>query len=148
MNTPSYNFDFNRSSPYDISLHLSNVDLMFVPRLSDYVDIPTYSKKLANYAERVEVWCDDKLVGLLAYYKSPDKIFISNVSLELSYQGLGLAKQLFNYLFDTASLCSIQRIELKVNVKNIRATKFYFNLGFRIESELNEELLLIFICNG
>ena len=148
MNTPSYNFDFNRSSPYDISLHLSNVDLMFVPRLSDYVDIPTYSKKLANFAERVEVWCDDKLVGLLAYYKSPDKIFISNVSLELSYQGLGLAKQLFNYLFDTASLSSIQRIELKANVKNIRATKFYFNLGFRIESELNEELLLIFICNG
>lgn len=148
MNTSSFNFEINRSSPYDICLHLLNVDILFVPRLSDYVDIPTYSEKLANYAERVEVWCDDKLVGLLAYYKSPDKIFISNVSLELPYQGLGLAKQLFNYLFDTASLSSIERIELKVNVKNIRATKFYFNLGFRIESELNEELLLIFTYNG
>lgn len=148
MNTPSFNFDINKSTPNDISLHLSNVDKMFIPRLSDYVDIPTYSEKLANYAERVEIWCDDKLVGLLAYYKSPNKIFISNVSLELPYQGLGLAKQLFNYLFDTASLSSIERIELKVNVKNIRAKKFYFNLGFQIESELNEELLLIFTYDG
>jgi len=144
MNTLLYEYKVNKSVSKDISAHLTNVDGLFFPRLSSYVEISVYSEKLAKLSDRIEIWSEEKLVGLLAYYLSKEKIYISNVSLETNFQGIGLGKAMFKHLFKVARCVGCTRIELRVNFKNVNATKLYFCLGFHVEIQTKDELLLVY----
>lgn len=57
----------NNASKDAICAHLENCSSRFVPPLHSQVDIDAYSHKLFGKAHRIEAWCEDELVGLLAF---------------------------------------------------------------------------------
>lgn len=79
------------SSYEDILVHLQCVDKCFIVPLSMRVDMTAYAKKIFEKAVRLEAWCDNQLIGLVAYYKNADLFFITNVSVCASYSGIGIA---------------------------------------------------------
>ena len=89
----SISFKHNIASQTEILSHLQSVSTAFVQDLSQRVNLEEYSQKLFSLAEREEAWCEDKLIGLVAYYINCDtqKSFITNVSVDVKYQNQGIA---------------------------------------------------------
>ncbi len=139
--------EINTSSFKDIVAHLVRCNNSFKPELSTYVDIPEYSKKLSEYSERYEVWDNDKLIALLAFYHKESTIYISNLSVEKDYQGAGIASTLLNTLKNTLLNDEMDSIELEVYKENIIAKAFYERHGFEVVSSLNNKLTLILKTN-
>ncbi len=135
----------NTSVVSDIETHLMEVSDSFVPNLSSYVDIKQYAVKLFEKAQRIEVWEDNRLVGLLAYYQNFNDMsaFITNVSIEKGFMGSGLATEMINKMVDAVS-GTLGVIGLEVNKDNERALSFYLKNGF-VESELKENGSLIMV---
>lgn len=134
----------NKASLKNISNHLDKVDSLFVPSLSSYVDLDKYSKKIFENADRVELWRNEELVGLLAFYTNLNSVFITNVSLDRSLQGLGFGAKMFNKFFEIIKDKNIEKVNLEVNSKNKKAINFYKSMGFDLENESGKNLLLIF----
>jgi ribosomal protein S18 acetylase RimI-like enzyme len=134
----------NKASLKNISNHLDRVDSLFVPSLSSYVNLDKYSKKIFENADRVELWRNEELVGLLAFYTNLNSVFITNVSLDRSLQGSGFGVKMFNKLFKIIKDKNIEKVNLEVNSKNKKAINFYKSMGFDLENESGKNLLLIF----
>ena len=121
----------NRSSIADIKRHLWSVSPQFVPELSSYVDIDKYAEKLYNKAQRIEIWEQGLLEGLLAYYLNTEGrfAFITNVSISPRIMGGGVASEMLKRLIeDNKGIIDIIRLE--VNICNERAIHFYEKNGF------------------
>ena len=80
-----------------LKFHLNECSKNFIPELSTYVDIDTYSTKLFQKSTRVEAFLESELIGLIAIYINEQKkdSFISNVSVLPKIEGNGVAKTLF-----------------------------------------------------
>lgn len=141
------NFSTNKASVISISNHLFKVDHKFVPKLSSYIDIESYSRKIFEKAERIELWKNDELMGLLAFYTNENRIFITNVSLDSSIQSLGYGKQLFKLFFEHIKNRKIKNIDLEVSSSNIKAINFYKTIGFFINKTSNNISFLNYIIN-
>lgn len=123
---------FNQSSEQMILNHLKRVSPLFKPMLSSYVDLPIYAKKIFEKANRIEVWNNGCLIGLIAYYLNIEEsfAFITNVSLEKEFVGRGIATQMMEMLYiKTAG--KIKVIKLEVKSINSSAINFYNKLGFK-----------------
>lgn len=108
------------------------------------MDLDKYSKKIFENANRVELWRNEELVGLLAFYTNLNSVFITNVSLDRSLQGLGFGAKMFNKFFEIIKDKNIEKVNLEVNSKNKKAINFYKSMGFDLENESGKNLLLIF----
>lgn len=100
--------------------------------LSSYVDLPIYAKKIFEKANRIEIWNNGCLIGLIAYYLNIEEsfAFITNVSLEKEFVGRGIATQMMEMLYiKTAG--KIKVIKLEVKSINSSAINFYNKLGFK-----------------
>lgn len=137
-------FQYNYASSQLIRAHLERVSPLFKPELSSYVNLDLYAQKIYEKAERVEVWDDDRLVGLIAYYININDsyAFITNVSLEKEYSGQGIAGRMMDmmqeYLIET-----VQSIKLEVKVENTVAIRFYRKHGFTVSQEDPNALVMI-----
>lgn len=137
----------NVSSVADIKEHLWSVSSQFVPELSSYVDIDKYSEKLYEKAQRIEIWEDGHLEGLLAYYLNVEGrfAFITNVSISLSIMGGGGATEMIKRLIED-NMGIIDVIRLEVNAGNERARRFYTKNGFLSHSEDNSDSTIMERC--
>lgn len=145
MISESIKFTYNKADDQNILNHLKNVENLFTPRLSSYVDLISYSNKLFNKAQRIELWDKDCLIGLVAFYINVDAIFISNVSLDKNYQKYGYGKSMMNELFSFSKSNNIYRIELEVKESNKVALNFYTNLGFIFKKRVDDQMQLLLI---
>lgn len=121
----------NVSTLADIKEHLWSVSSQFVPELSSYVDIDKYSEKLFEKAQRIEIWENGHLEGLLAYYLNMEGrfAFITNVSVSPVIMGGGVASEMIKRLIEK-NTGIIDIIRLEVNAGNERARHFYTKNGF------------------
>ena len=135
---------FNQSKFSDIYNHLKHCDKYFTPFLSSYVNLNTYSKKLENNADRFEYWSNQKLIGLLAIYKraNTNSVFITNMSLINSFFAKGYANNLINKAVLFYKDVGFSKIDLEVNISNIRAIKFYSKNMFNIKSSEGKKILM------
>ena len=135
---------FNQSKFSDIYNHLKCCDKHFTPFLSSYVNLDSYSKKLESTADRFEYWSDQTLIGLLAMYKrvNTNSIFITNMSIINSFFGKGYASNLINKSVLFYKDGGFSRIDLEVNINNIKAIKFYSNNMFNIKSSEGKKILM------
>lgn len=141
MNTPLSEISKNQSAILDIYNHLKRCDQDFVPQLSSYVDIKSYSEKLYNNALRYEYWSKDNLVGLLAVYlnESHSTAFITNLSIEQAFMGSLKAKSLLDFcISELKQKTKIKELVLEVYIINTRAIKFYNKRGFVKFKDLSE----------
>lgn len=121
----------NVSSINDIKGHLWSISSLFVPELSSYVDIDKYAEKLYDKAQRIEIWENGYLKGLLAYYLNTEDrfVFITNVSVSPEIMGAGVASKMIKRLIeDNTGIIDVIRLE--VNAGNERARRFYKKNGF------------------
>lgn len=75
-----------------------------------------------------------KIVGFIIIENNARNFWINNMMIQKEYQGKGIGKKLFNYVFKNK-----KPIYLWVNAKN-PATKFWAKLGFK---EVLREILMI-----
>ena len=137
----------NVSSVADIKEHLRSVSSQFVPELSSYVDIDKYSEKLFEKAQRIEIWEDGHLEGLLAYYLNSESrfAFITNVSISPRIMREGMASEMIKRLIED-NTGVIDVIRLEVNISNERARRFYTKNGFLSHSEDNSDSTIMERC--
>ena len=129
-----FTFTRNCASEQDILLHLQKCDKMFTPFLSQRVNIYDYARKIHKNAERFEAWEGRRLAAMVCAYINSGEAFITNVSVELEYQGLGLASSLTKDLVSFASGEKLFLIKLEVHKENTPAVKLYRKLGFCYEN--------------
>jgi ribosomal protein S18 acetylase RimI-like enzyme len=139
-------YSTNISSKKDIKNHFLKCEHSFVPALSSYVDIDSYTDKIFDNAIRFEGFCEKNLVGLAAGYVGPI-MYITNVSIDPDYTNNGIAKTLMKHCIDFCIDSSIKRIELEVYRENKKAISFYKKIGFefigpkKMRFEINEKRL-------
>ena len=137
-------FMLNSSDAKSIEQHLCECDTKFIPPLSMRVNLPEYSKKLAECADRFEFWDKTRLVALVAaYLNAPDRQFgfISSVSVCSEFEGRGLGSQLLKKCFEHARQKGFQVLNLEVGAANIRAVEFYIKQGFTVIDALQSGFL-------
>jgi len=134
----SVEYFLNRASSGQVEKHLLTCDADFLPRLSDRVDILTYSEKIVSKAVTFEAWADDTLIGLVAMYCDNEEsrvAYITNVSVFKIWSGKGIAAHLMALCLERARLLNMDRIALDVGSDNIFAIKLYEKNGFTIVNE-------------
>jgi ribosomal protein S18 acetylase RimI-like enzyme len=126
-------FSRDETDADDLERHLNACDQIFMPRLSERLDIGEYAVKLAANATRFEAWSNNELTGLIAAYcNSPDKskVFITSVSVLPQQQGKGIAADLLDRCIVHARKFGFLQIELEVNSGNEAAMALYGRFGF------------------
>lgn len=131
--TPLARFSRASSTEHEIRAHLVRCDAAFKPPLSSRVDIGTYASKLRELAETFEAWDGGTLVGLLAMYLDPGarSAFITNVSVDPTQVGKGLASRLLDNAIRFAQASSVLQISLEVSPEATKAIGLYAGRGFR-----------------
>ena len=123
----------NKTDAASVELHLRECDERFSPTLSSRVDIGDYARKLASLADRLEVWCGSRLVGLIAAYLNNQENrqgFVSSVSVCPECEGKGLASELMRKCIQHARENGCESLGLEVGESDRRTQAFYIKHGF------------------
>lgn len=131
-------FAQDEAGAVQIAAHLRACDAVFVPPLSERVDIAAYADKIAVNAERFEAWVDDELAGVVAAYcNTQDKgaAFITSISVLPAWQGKGIASRLLERCIAYVRALDFARIELEVAGGNEVAVALYGKHGFIASGE-------------
>ncbi|MDD2518993.1 MAG: GNAT family N-acetyltransferase, partial [Bacilli bacterium] len=65
-------------------------------------------------------------------------MYIKAIANDNNYIGLGIGKQMMNYIIRVAKIENCEMIELQVDSKNKRAINFYEHLGMNEKSRVME----------
>jgi ribosomal-protein-alanine N-acetyltransferase len=133
-------FGRDRAGAGEVLAHLLRCDASFVPPLSSRVEIPAYAEKLVDRARRWEAWSEGDLVGLVAVYAEAPAGgtgFVSNVSVDPSRRGAGLARRLLTEAIAFARDAGLGALDLEVDGRAEGAIALYSSLGFRRTDERN-----------
>lgn len=126
------------ASKEDVAGHLVRCDVYFAARLSERVDLSEYARKIHDMAVTVEAWNGESLVGLVAaYMNDPDgcEAYVTNVSVEAAFQGMGVANSLMARCIQHAKEKGLKQIRLEAAVESDRALGLYRRLGFQTSEE-------------
>lgn len=132
-------FRVNTAKYEDIYNHLNEVSKLFFSELTNRVNIIDYAKKINIYAQKIEAWHNNKLIGLLAYYIANDgrEYFVTNISVYEHFQNKGIGASLMSQLKTLAKEKSVDRIRLEC-ARELKILNFYKRNGF-VENHTNEE---------
>lgn len=137
-------YKINSSTQDEIKFHLEECSNEFTPPLSNYVDIEKYSSKIFEKTTRFEVYNKEKLVGLIAIYLNKEEKygFITNVSLESKFQGLGISKKLLDESINYILEIGFKKIILEVYSINNKAINFYLKNNFITKNTTPDKLIM------
>ncbi len=125
--------------------HLQSCDLLFNPPLHNSVQIPAYSKKIAEHATTFEAWSDVTLVGLVAVYYNDYtswRGFITSVSVVQDFQRCGVAGKLIQRTLEYGVEAGFKAIALQANVACKPAIALYRKYGFSISRTDGDKVTL------
>jgi GNAT superfamily N-acetyltransferase len=128
-----YRITENTASVKDVIGHLEKCSKNFYPPLFTYVDISVYSIKIVNNAETVEIWHENILIGLVAIYLNDSKFehaFITNISVDENFQGIGLSKKMLDLALQKAKNLGFKYVSLDVSLENEKAINLYKSRAF------------------
>lgn len=131
--TGSPEFDLNKADTVQLAAHLRACNDVFMPPLSDRINVDDYASKIAGRAQRFEVWVNCELVGLVAAYCNDLErrtAFITSVSVLPKWQGQGIASRLMEICVGHVRSLGFKRIELEVEGSNAAAVTLYMKHGF------------------
>jgi len=135
MNISKIIYKTKLASEEEIFLHLKECSALFVPDLSETIDIREYSKKIFQKSMTFEAWVRKKLIGLIAIYCNDietHSAYITNVSIIKEFSGLGVASKLLKMCISHVELNCFSTIILEVNKMNTQAVNLYKKYGFKI----------------
>lgn len=143
MKPVEISYQVNSASIEQIFLHLNECDNLFLPPLSETIDLAAYSQKIKNNAETFEAWSCNRLIGLFAVYCNDlitKKAFITNVSVVSDFSGKQVATTLMNSVLRRMYENNITAIELEVTEENTKAISLYVKHGFKIEQKKDAKI--------
>ncbi len=129
----------------ELEAHLRRCADDFVPALGARVDLADYAGKLSRRAVTFEAWSGRRLVGLVAaYLNDPDgrEGFVTSVSVDESWRGQGIARELLDRLREHAASLGLARLRLETAKGDARAEALYRGLGFEAE-DAGERLAMV-----
>ncbi len=135
----------NRADTSQIANHLRECDGLFIPPLSERVEVNEYSQKIASLATRFEAWTEDGLAGLLAAYcndQSQATAYITSLSVSPRFQGQGVAAKLLNNCISYLTQLGFIAIKLEVNRHNTKAMNLYEKYGFLVDQISGESQMM------
>jgi ribosomal protein S18 acetylase RimI-like enzyme len=138
-------YSINQSNLFQVISHLDQCSELFVPTLSSYIDICSYSEKLIRKATRIEAFDEIKLIGLIAVYINEDEnlCFVSNVSVIPGFSGKGIATTLFYRTQNLIKNLRVNTMILHVDKNNYPAINFYEKLGFQHDLIFDNKIKMI-----
>jgi GNAT superfamily N-acetyltransferase len=128
----------NMATEVEIVEHLRRCDALYVPPLSERIEIGPYGSKIATRAERFEAWSGRALIGLVAAYCNDPElraVYITSVSVLKDWQGRGVASRLVNQSVAFATEHGFKTVELEVNGGNLPAVRMYTTMGFELKED-------------
>ncbi len=119
---------------YDILMHDEVNPFMNYPILEK----TEFEEIWLEILDRLHLWKEDKeILGLIVITKGKHRIkhiaYIDILSINQSLKRKGLGTIFFSEIIDRLAKENITKIELGVEVDNVRAINFYKKLGFEIE---------------
>lgn len=127
------NFKQKKLSKNEIFNYLIENQDIFIPRLDTRLNIAEYALKLHMYARHFCAFNNEKLVGLIACYYNDHLSrtgFISSVSVNKKYQGLGIMTNLLDLVIDYGKKNNFEKLKLEVRLENNSVTAIYKKVGF------------------
>lgn len=107
------------------------MDEIYIPRVSQLVNIEEYVKKLTVYADIFVARANEIDAGLCAVYiNRPPTAFITSLGILPTFQGRGMAHALLEISIKYALKNGYKAIELQVDKRNIPAKRLYQSIGF------------------
>lgn len=100
-----------------------------------------------NSATFIVAETDEKVVGFLFYQLvhiendnqvSRNVMFIDSMGVDEAYRSRGIGHELFEYVKGIKQEKNIDKIELQVNAKNVRAREMYEQCGFKKKAIIME----------
>jgi ribosomal protein S18 acetylase RimI-like enzyme len=147
----SFDYKINTATGEQIKNHLFLCSDSFSPHLDTYIDIPAYALKLRTNSVTFESWYYKELVGLIACYLNDENSqmgYITNVSVNKEFYGLGIAKKLLENTIQLAKEKKFEYMKLEVRKDNFVAIKLYKIFNFIIETEIdNKYIMKIILLN-
>ena len=135
-------YQHNKAPVASLLWHLESCDALFMPPLSERLDIAAYASKIKQFAACFECMNDDQLVGLVAMYCNDNQrqqAHITSVSVLPGFQGKGIAQHLMTMAIAFAQKEQFEKITLHVHSKNVQAIQLYHKFGFTYSHALNEQ---------
>jgi ribosomal protein S18 acetylase RimI-like enzyme len=138
----SLRYQHNTAPASSVLWHLETCDALFMPPLSERLDIAAYASKMKQFATCFECMNDDQLVGLVAMYCNDtqrQQAHITSVSVVSGFQGKGIAQQLMTNAIAFAQKEQFEKITLHVHSKNVQAIQLYHKFGFTFSHTLKDQ---------
>lgn len=112
---------------------LHKFDSMFSPALSSKVDIDSYSKKLAKFANWVLCMNDSRIIGYIAFYQNTETgiDYIPSICVLDTFRHYHIATQMLSFMMEQAPT-GIKEIQLECRKNNESALRFYSKNGFDV----------------
>jgi len=134
----------NTASQQQIAAHFAACDALFLGQLCQRVKIEEYTVKIFKYAEKIEAWVGDELVGLIAMYGNFENYFgfITNVSVVTEHKGKGIASKLLENSIQYATEVDLSKIKLEVDAENIAAINLYKKFCFNVYQVKDSSLFM------
>jgi len=134
----------NKVTEIEIYNYLIECDNLFLPALSDGVNIKEYSKKIRDNATTFEAYDDNVFVGLVAAYfnKKESFVFITSVSVKEKYQNQGIVFRLLHQCILKAEIEDYGEIGLHVHKDNYKALAIYIKFGFEVVEKYDNFLFM------
>ena len=129
-------FSMQKSTESNIYNYLLYVDNDFIPKLSDKIDLNSFSNKISNNTIRFEAWHIDKLIGLVsAYFNDYESKtgYINHVGVFKEYRGSGISDTLITNTINYGIDRGFKDLKLEVSKDNIVAIKLYSKHNFNTE---------------
>ena len=114
------------------------VNTEFSPPLGERVNLAVYANKLAERAVNLFMVEDDRDIAHAAFYCNDQHskvAYISSIAVLPEFHGSGIAGNLLVKVVDRCLSEGMRLLNLEVDVKNLKAAKFYEKYGFRFVSD-------------
>jgi ribosomal protein S18 acetylase RimI-like enzyme len=144
-------FSENKASAEDILAHLQKCDESFIPALSERVDLVSFASKIKSKAVTFEAWSEGNLIALIAAYYNDEinlRAFITSVSVDPEFLGLGIASQLMDACIAYGISNRFNLLTLQVSKFNDKAIKLYEKFGFQLVAEIENEFTMELILKN
>lgn len=134
VDSANIRYEKNQASQGILLTYLNRVANEFIPNLHEQVsDFEAYTKKIFDKADVFEAWYGNDLIGMVAAYLNDDEKgrgFITSVSVDPDFQGMGLAKELLLKVILYATKKRYKKICLET--ENDKAIGLYKTMGFNV----------------
>lgn len=105
--------------------------------VSDDVLKQRFTEMFSQNYECAGVYFEEKLIGICGLWYctrhySGKSVEVDHVYIKDDYQGKGLGKVFFKWIYDYVKTKDCESIELNTYVGNSDSHKFYFNEGYKI----------------